>query len=72
MHVAPGHTHHSHLGVSRASDLVLASAGLVITTRVHNSLHCKGLDCAWDLCHEYTVGDHFFAGCIAYAFLSSE
>ena len=59
MHVAPGHTHHSHLGVSRASDLVLASAGLVIAARVHNSLHCKGLDCAWDLCHEYTVGDHF-------------
>ena len=39
--------------------MVLVSHDLVSTTRVHNSLHCKGLDCSWDLCHEYTFGDHF-------------
>ena len=57
--IQPAHTHHSHLGGSRALDLIFASASLAVDMRIHNSLHCRELGCSWDICHEFTAGDHF-------------
>ena len=57
--ISPGHTHHFHIGSSRAIDLVFASHQIGCDVRIHNGLHCRELGCAWDLCVEYTLGDHF-------------
>ena len=44
---------------SRAIDIIEASVELEMSTLLHNGLHCKAGDCEWDMCHEYTLGDHF-------------
>ena len=54
-------THHccGGSGASRAIDLICTSSCLPAEVCIHNGVHCKGLRCTWDLCIEYTRGDHF-------------
>ena len=61
VHVRCSDTHHccGASGASRAIDLICASACLRVEVCIHNGVHCKGLGCTWDLCVEYTKGDHF-------------
>ena len=59
--ILPCDTHHCNggPGSSRAIDLICASDELLVQVCIHNGLHCKGLDCSWDCCFEFTKGDHF-------------
>ena len=61
VHVRSCDTHHccGGSGASRAIDLICTSSCLPAEVCIHNGVHCKGLSCTWDLCIEYTRGDHF-------------
>ena len=54
-----GHTHHGPGIASRAIDMTAISCGTPAEFMIHNMLHCKEAGCQWDICAEYTLGDHF-------------
>ena len=62
--IRPGDTHH-HVagGRSRAIDLGICSSSAAATFTIHNSLNCSTEQhkCPWELCLEFTRGDHFLA-----------
>eukprot|EP00435_Cladocopium_sp_Y103_P034642 s2414_g9.t1 len=61
VHVCPCDTHHCNggPGTSRAIDLVISSPEIFVDILIHNGVHCKNSGCSWDLCVEFTKGDHF-------------
>ena len=52
-------THHC-AGASRIIDLVASSRNCPAQATIHNTIHCciHG-PCPWDVCMEFTLGDHF-------------